>query len=262
MLSALAVFAFALQGEPPQDDLRTKEAEIIQQRAFAAIDEAGEREGAARIKAWERAVAEFRKVAKEYEDTRFYGMCHFNLGHILGNQLARHEEAIAELKLLIASKVDDRDSTGALMHPHRNYRYHSFHLIASSHLALTRPGLAIEAVLNARSAYVADCVTCQRQMLASTQRRLAALAREIAPGIEDTDVAAVLEPPAHADAQPPATDPKAMRFLAALESRLRQAANADEARRVLRVLAEEFPATAEGKAAAKELSRTAKDAKE
>lgn len=44
------------QGDPPEDAQRTKEAEIVQRRAFAFVEQAGELEGEARIAAWERAL--------------------------------------------------------------------------------------------------------------------------------------------------------------------------------------------------------------
>jgi tetratricopeptide (TPR) repeat protein len=259
MLTHLVLALVCLQGE---DDKRIQEAKVIRDRAFAAVEEAGKLEGEEQVRAWERAVGEFKKVAKDYPDTRFYGMCHYNVGHILCNELGKYEQAIQELEVLIASKVNDRDSTGALMHPHRNYRYNAWRLITTSYEKLKKPAHAIQAVFRARAAYVADCGTCQMQMRKGTEERLAALAAVIAPAIEAADVAAVLHPPAAAGAEEAPEDspkdPTAMQFLQVLEQHLREQGKDADAGRILRALADEFPASPEGKAAAKALEQAAK----
>jgi hypothetical protein len=252
MLIELFLAVAAIQGDA---DKRTAEATVIEERGFAALQEAGKTKDNEQIRAaWERAVREFRKVAKDYPDTHCYGLCQYNVGVLLCNDLGRYDEAIREFKALIASKVDDRDSTGEVMHPYRNYRYQAWRKISECYENLHKPAHAIDAVLAARVAYVSDCGTCEQWMLDGTSKNLLRLLKGIAPGTEAKDLDEALKnmPLAETAAKQP-RDPSAPGLLSSLGKRLEEVGRRDDERRVLRALADEFPTSAEGKAAAKRL---------
>ncbi len=248
MLAHLAIALCLFQGE---DDARTAAAKVLHDRAFAEIEVGRKVAGDGKQQAMERALADFRTIVADYQDTRFYGLSHYNVGYLLCHELQRYEEAIAELEALIASKVDDRDSSGALMHPHRNYRYNALHLIATCNEHLERPGRAIAAVFRARTAYVADCGTCERQMRKSTRRRLLELSRTIAPHVTGEDVDSALQPAGAAAS----TDPGPAQFLMVIHKRLDRRGDEGDSRKLLRVLATDYASSPEGKAAAKALAR-------
>jgi TolA-binding protein len=79
------------------------------------------------------------------------------------------------------------------------------------------------------------------------------LAHEIAPGAEDKYVDEALSAAAPSDTGKSSKHPTATQFLSALGKRLGRADRRDDERKVLRALAEEFPGSEEGKAAAKQL---------
>ena len=152
-----AVIAFAAlvvqdHNQEQPEDKRTVEARAVMQKGFDAIQEAKAREGDEKKKGYEEAIVHFRKIVKEYSDTKVYGMCHFNIAAILCDFLEKYEDAIVEFKAIIDSNVDDKDDTGQLMSPYRNYRYHSWRLITTCYEKLKKPAHAFEAALKSLAA--------------------------------------------------------------------------------------------------------------
>lgn len=214
----------------PPEDPRTQEAQRICQEAYDALEKAKTLTGDERKDVYEAALAAFRRVTKDFRDTRPYGMAHYNTGVVLTNYLGLHDEAVQEFQDLIDSEVDDKDDTGQLMSPYRNYRYHAWRMMAACFGKLDKPGHVIDAHLHSRSAYISDCGTCQKDMESSVAKQLIAAARAIAPQATDADLTACLEQAKEGPA-----------FLLAFARRLQATGGGEEAKDVLRVLTAEFP---------------------
>ena len=110
-------------------------------------------------------VALFRQLAKEHPKSHLYGMAQYNVGVILSSNLEGHDqEAIRAFQVLIASHVNDKDETGSIMTPFRNYRYFAWSRITGCELRLKRPGKALQSLYDMRQAFVSHCGTCMKNM--------------------------------------------------------------------------------------------------
>jgi hypothetical protein len=90
----------------------------------------------------------------------------------------KYEDAIAQFRAVVESDVDDKDDTGRLMTPYRNYRFHSWRMTATCFEKLGRWPEAVDASLRSRKAYVSHCGTClgiaTKDVEKSTTEQLAA----------------------------------------------------------------------------------------
>ncbi len=149
-----------LQDDPPKDSPEDEKARPVVERAMALIKEAKAAEKREERDAkYAEAIESFRDVVKNHKKSRFYGTSYFNVGVILCDFLDRPEDAIKHFQELVASDVDDRDDSGQLMSPYRNYRYHAWRLTAACESKLKRPARAIVALFAMRDAYVSHCGT-------------------------------------------------------------------------------------------------------
>jgi tetratricopeptide (TPR) repeat protein len=244
--SAALLLALLLVQDEKQEDKRTTEARAVMQKGFDAIQGAKGKEGDEKKKAYEEAIVHFRTIVKDYKETSVYGICHFNIGAILCDFLEKYEDAIVEFKAIIDSNVDDKDDTGQLMSPYRNYRYHSWRLITTCYEKLKKPAHAVEAVLKSRAAYISDCGTCQESMMKETGARLSGLVKSLAPQSSGEDLAEALKDE---------TAPE--KVLLKLGKKMASASKADDARALLKAIATEFPT----RDAAKEAEKLLKEMK-
>lgn len=136
---------------------------------------------------YEEALASARRIASEGKGTKVYGMGLFNVGVILQDFLGRPEEAIGEFQKVIDSDVDDRDESGMLMSPYRNYRYHARRMMSAGYEKLGRPGLALEMAYRMREAYVSHCGTC----IAGMERVFVQRVEELCGKPEESDAEVV-----------------------------------------------------------------------
>ena len=145
---------------------RSKEAF---RKAGKAADEKGKRVHL------EEALGFVRKIAREYKDTKLRGMAQHNAGVLLCNYLADFKAAIGEFEALIASDVDDKDPTGRLMIPFRNYRYNAWRMISICREELKKPALAVDACFRMKTAYVSHCGTCVAGMEREFAKRVVSI---------------------------------------------------------------------------------------
>jgi tetratricopeptide (TPR) repeat protein len=156
----MALVLCLVQDETPKDSPEDEKARPVVERAMALIKEAkGAEKKEERDAKYTEAIESFRDVVKNHKKSRYYGTSYFNVGVILCDFLDRPEDAIKHFRELVASEVDDRDDSGQLMSPYRNYRYHAWRLTAACESKLKRPARAITAVFAMRDAYVSHCGT-------------------------------------------------------------------------------------------------------
>jgi tetratricopeptide (TPR) repeat protein len=239
------LIAFALLQDADAEK-RAAAAKEIQDQAFVALKAAGDAQGDEKKKAYEEAVGHFRRIVKDYADTPSYGISHFNCGVILCDYLSKPEDAIKEFLALIASNVNDKDDTGQLMSPYRNYRYHSWRMISKCRSELKQPVQAADATIQSRKAYISDCGTCSASMEKSALERLVSIATGISDTATEEDVAEVLK-------TSPASGAKLV-----LDLGKRLNGSKRDGKPLLKVLADELPKTDEGKEAAGLLKETKK----
>jgi hypothetical protein len=185
----------------------------------------GDKEAARKLA--EEALVPLRKVVAEHRKSKLYGASHFNLGVAFADFLDKPEEAVREFEALIASDVDDKDATGELMSPFRNYRYRSWMMISACREKLKKPGPALDAAFRMPAAYVSHCGTCVAGMQKEFRRRVAELCKDFATA-EEVDAALALHKGAEA-------------FLLALGKELAAQGKTEKARAALTLLAEGFP---------------------
>lgn len=195
------------------------------QKAKSAPDE-GERK-----KHQEEAVVRLRRIASEFPKTRSYGIAQFNAGVILCDFLNRPADAIREFEALIASGVDDKEETGNLMSPYRNYRYHSRRMMSACYEKLGKPGKALEAAYQMPAAYVSHCGTC----VAGMNKGFADRVRALCGALEGAD-AEVVRPAADAAKS-------ADGLLLDLGKRYAEAKRPAAARAALRAIVTDLPAS-------------------
>ena len=127
----------------------------------------------------EKSRLAFKRIADEFPKCGLYGMSKFNIGVILSDNLKKYALAIQEFRELIKSGVNDKDKTGMLMNPYRNYRYNAWRMIGSCSLKMTELTAAVESYLQAQKAYVSHCGTCLRNTASRVTGWLVAAAREL-----------------------------------------------------------------------------------
>ncbi len=230
------------EGEAPPQDPRTAEAGARFERALMRLSMPENASPEERKSRAEEAVVGLREVIRDYGDTSLFGIAKFNTGVVLCDHLERYDEAIAEFQELIDSAVDDKDPTGMLMNPFRNYRHHSWRMMSTCLERLGRPGKAVQAIFRARSAYIADCGTCQAGMEKSTHKRLVALVQAMAAGTTEADVDTVL-----------AEGGRSERFLLRLGRKLKERGLDGDAGTLLGAVTKEFAGTEEAREAAADL---------
>lgn len=254
LVLVLALAARADEKPTPAEEAakqRLEQALALHQKAKGLTD------AAERTRQYEQAIALLRENVKALPDTRWHGMSQFNIGVFLTDQLGRHDEGAKEFTALIASKVDDRDPTGYLMSPFRNYRYQAWRMISTCHEKQGRRGLALEACWRMKAAYATHCGTCQQQMEAGFVKRVdALLARLLLEGegkvATDADRAAFAELASAARRSAPGADG----LLLALGRAYRERQKNWEARVLFKALADDLPASphaAEARKALEEL---------
>ena len=152
---------------------REKEAEALFDQSKTEFREAGraktEKEKDAQLKV---ALGTVQKIIREYKDTSLYGRAQYNAGILLCDYLGDYKAAITTFETLIASGVNDRDSTGRLMAPFRNYRYNAWRMISICREKLKTPALAVDACLQMKKAYVVHCPTCLARMKIELSKRM------------------------------------------------------------------------------------------
>jgi tetratricopeptide (TPR) repeat protein len=161
-------------------------------------------------------------------------MAQFNVGVVLCANLERYDESLKEFDRLIQSDVNDKDSTGEIMSPFRNYRYHAWYHVSVIQDKQGRLGQAIEACFQMRRAYQSDCGTCSRNMEQSFQRDLAKLCGKVLPesqgSITNDDLTAALKKAGTGD-----------EFLLEVGRASMKAGRTGEARAVLMLLTRDLP---------------------
>lgn len=206
-----------------------KRASELLERAVTDLREAARRtDGEERRETVERALESLRTVVREHPASKAYGMAHFNAGVVLCDYLGRYDDAIEEFAALIAGPANDRDPTGLLMSPYRNYRFHAWRMTSTCHRRRGRPGRALEALFRMRKVYVSHCGRCRAGM----EKEFRKDARSLLAGLAtEKEIEGLLEGSGSAPAL----------LLKLGRSKAEGAAEA------LRILAEEFPDSPEAK---------------
>jgi hypothetical protein len=142
-----------------------------------------------RIAKFEEALALTRKIGAEGKGTRQFGPGQFNAGVILADFLGRPQEAIGEFQKVIDSDVDDKEETGNIVTPYRNYRYHARRMMSLCYEKLGKRGLALDMAFRMKEAYVSHCGNCIASMNEGVRERVKALC----VSLEGSDAALVGE---------------------------------------------------------------------
>ena len=105
----------------------------------------------------------YRRMLREFPESHHVGKALFNLGYVLQAQ-KRYGEARTILTRLLEARVNDRDPTGNIMAPYRNYRHRAILLIGAGYEAEGQWEKALQAYRDSRTRYPLHsfCGTCGR----------------------------------------------------------------------------------------------------
>lgn len=172
----------AAEDDPPKNPNAVKKDEREKKRSDGELFEQAMTELRAAGKAdkimrkrhhYEQAISHLQLLTKQHPDSRLWGIAKFNSGVFLCDYLDRPKDAIGKFEALIANKnINDKDATGDLMRPYRNYRYHARRMIITCRSQLGQYDQAVLAAFEMKKAYVTHCGTCQANMMRYFERRL------------------------------------------------------------------------------------------